>query len=627
MGRWMCGGLALAALVACNGDGDGKGSPDGPDPHTGTDSEPPVPDDADGDGFSASEDCDDADAHVHPGADERCDGVDTDCDPGTPEPTGVVGRSDGDGNVESITQAVAEAGAGATVWICSGTYAESVTIDKDLTVLGLGAVTVDPAGAGPGFDVVSGTVSLTDLTVVHGSGSPNGPAPGNGGGVNAYEATGPVALTRISVSDSTAELGGAVVIGAAGGTVSDCVFENNVSGTHGGALFTIGDTEVSGTTLRRNTAGGYGGGVGLGEDAEVVLRDSVIEGNDATNGGGLFTFEGAAIELTGTVVRDNVASDSGGGLYLWAAEVVGGEVSGNAAGGQGGGVYVYDGSTLTDLTVAGNQAENGGGLSVQGTVGLSGVSVDGNTAADSGGGAWLFEATVTATDTTVSHNHAGARAGGLLLVNSALTGGDVVENDASDGAGIYLSGSGGGPSQLTDVVVSDNEASNSGAGIFAAADFSLEAVDASRNVSADRGGGLYATFSVTGTIDDGSLYGNAAAERGAGVYANAGSTLLFTGTVISYNVALRGAGGYINDGSTLTLVEATIESNGDSSTVTGGGMRVTDGLLVSTQSDWGEGPTDNLPDDVFVEAGQAGYTGYTTGETFACDENACSPLP
>jgi hypothetical protein len=36
--------------------------------------------DGDGDGFGPGQDCDDADANVHPGAEETCDGVDGDCD-------------------------------------------------------------------------------------------------------------------------------------------------------------------------------------------------------------------------------------------------------------------------------------------------------------------------------------------------------------------------------------------------------------------------------------------------------------------------------------------------------------------------------------------------------------------
>lgn len=62
-----------------------------------TDTGPPV--DADGDGYAADVDCDDADALVHPGAEEVCDYVDNNCVDGVDE--GVIttwfADSDGDG--------------------------------------------------------------------------------------------------------------------------------------------------------------------------------------------------------------------------------------------------------------------------------------------------------------------------------------------------------------------------------------------------------------------------------------------------------------------------------------------------------------------------------------------------
>ncbi|MCB9763049.1 MAG: FG-GAP repeat protein [Alphaproteobacteria bacterium] len=71
--RWLCA-LALIAATGCK------------DETTPTD-DTAVPDDSgdptvdqDADGYTADVDCDDADATIHPGADEVCDGVDNDCD-------------------------------------------------------------------------------------------------------------------------------------------------------------------------------------------------------------------------------------------------------------------------------------------------------------------------------------------------------------------------------------------------------------------------------------------------------------------------------------------------------------------------------------------------------------------
>jgi hypothetical protein len=54
--------------------------------------------DGDGDGYPADEDCNDADASIHPGAEEVCDGVDNDCDEEVDEELESTWYADADGD-------------------------------------------------------------------------------------------------------------------------------------------------------------------------------------------------------------------------------------------------------------------------------------------------------------------------------------------------------------------------------------------------------------------------------------------------------------------------------------------------------------------------------------------------
>lgn len=399
---------------------------------------------------------------VVPGTDDSAGGA-----PGSCEGSAAA-LVEGEG-YSTVADAVADA-AGRTVEVCAGVWPLNAMVEETVVVTGAGEGTtvLDGGGVGPVFEVVGGTLALTDATVSGGAAV----------GVAAYEdyrwgggivnVGGAVTLERVTIRENQAEEGGGVAVIEGTFEGRDVWFEANVSQTGGGGM-TLGAWDAEGIvachacTFVANVAAGTGGGMDIYGDMAVatldegtVVRDHEVEGL----GAGILVAYGA-LTLDGVTISGNRVTThphdgyGGGGLYV----LGGGSVTatdtlviGNDAW-EGGGVYVDAGwaATVSGLRLEDNTAENGGGMYLTGCGALNDVELVGN-AAETGGGLY-------------------ADAWGCDLT---VRGGSVSENDAGTGGGVWL---------------------RSGAAVFDAVDFSANTPDdlASEAGSFSLGAGATAT--------------------------------------------------------------------------------------------------------------------------------------
>jgi len=620
----------------------------------------PVAVDADGDGASELTDCNDSDPLTFPGAAERCDGLDNDCD-GDASDVGASHVLGGEAGID-LAQTALLASPGDTILLCPGVHVPVVIDGLTLQGSDVGVV-IDAAGVGSAV-IASGAVALEKLMLRGGVGSPAGGSESSGGGLNAWDATA-VRLLDVEIVGNSASFGGGMVVGAApvilenvriagnsaddgggvhieGGTldctntviidndaqsgggvraqdgsvVEDCVVEAN-SAFDGGGLFLAGEVELRGVDVLGNTASNYGGGVFTVSSVGLIATGVEVLGNSATEfGGGLFANPDTAITATALVISGNGAGTDGGGAYLRNATITGqAAIEENTAVGFGGGVATFEGAGLTGLTVSSNTAEFGGGLYLRGPVELDSVVVDLNQAAG-GAGAYLQESVLTADTWLLLDNIATDRAGGLYLRESTVAGTavEIVGNSAPLAAGVY--GSSTGSSSASGLRIAQNLSSGTGGGVVSLGALDLADVEIEANGALTRGGGVYAEGAAAIVSVQGVVLGNDGGDFGGGLYAQTGSVLSFDGTLES-NRAARGAGAYINGAAQLDLT-GFVTGNGSLDTVSGGGVRVSEGTLSVVDTTF----ADNLPDDVYTVGNTMAYS-FGALVSFVCTEAGC----
>lgn len=191
------------------------------------------------------------------------------------------------------------------------------------------------------------------------------------------------------------------------------------------------DLTLDGVVVTGNTATAKGGGLFLdGFNMNVIIRNSQITGNHATDGGGIYLEDtdatgGVGLLIQNTTISGNSAGDDGGGIYFYdpdsAVTIETSTISGNTAGDKGGGVYLYNMDvgtfTIRNATLANNVAGgNGGGVyfyKSDSQVVVELTTVAGNTAIGAGGGIFVFgrpsasNDPITVTQSIIADNMAG----------------------------------------------------------------------------------------------------------------------------------------------------------------------------------------------------------------------------
>ena len=287
--------------------------------------------------------------------------------------------------------------------------------------------------------------SFTDGVAAH---------PGNG---TALTSDGRITL-RSAIMECNAEGGGGVILPA--GTYALSILGPNEDGGATGDLDILTPILVQGAGSATTIIHGDGSDriFDVRTNQDSTIKGLTLTGGVADYGGALRSEGGSRLTLTDLVLHGNSSSASGGAIAGIAPNGPLGQITltnvliqNNSASGYGGGIYM-DGQTVvvSGATIAGNSATlGGGGAAIADTqithfagAQVAETTISGNVTGGDGGGVLISAGSVSATDTTVTLNHAAQ--GGGIEADASLSGGNniVAGNTASTGpdiSGFYAS--------------------------------------------------------------------------------------------------------------------------------------------------------------------------------------------
>lgn len=194
----------------------------------------------------------------------------------------------------TIQHAIDQAFGGETVLIAAGTYSETLTIAKDLTLQGADPTTTIVDG-GQNARVIrmdfspAYALTLRNLSLRNGKGG-------------LLTSSGPLTVEncRIYANDATGEFyddGGGLYLWGPTTIHSSSIFSN--TGQYGGGIYATQPLTLTDSTLYGNTASESGGGLSVAiiGGGHVTIQNSTLSGNQAEFDGGGVHAEGAGVQV------------------------------------------------------------------------------------------------------------------------------------------------------------------------------------------------------------------------------------------------------------------------------------------------------------------------------------------
>jgi hypothetical protein len=254
-----------------------------------------------------------------------------------------------------------------------------------------------------------------------------------------------------TVTGNSASRGGAIHLVEGKLISSNCAYNNNSAGVHGGAV-NVNDRSTAVFTndvITRNKSG-EGGGVHVASRSDVVFRGCVLKQNTANEGAGLYNSGDSKADVDSCVFDHNIAQQCGGGvdnrgkMNLVRSRII--NNSANAGNAVGGGVNQRGTLTVNRCEISHNTAQNGAGIYVENnSVQIANTTVSKNNAALGGGGLYLQTGRCEITFVTVTGNRAPQDMGSGIMghsrpvVRNSIISGNTHENNI-DGVSLFETG-------------------------------------------------------------------------------------------------------------------------------------------------------------------------------------------